>query len=109
MRGKWNKGKKSIESVQNPKIKKDKSKLKCFNYGKLVHFVVECWKKGKGKHDASTTKEKHTPEKKKQEEEIKKDYLLVIALSGSISDSDVWLIDSGASGLHASTANVDTP
>ena len=37
-RGKWNKGKKGINSVQNPKIKKDKSKLKCFNYGKLGHF-----------------------------------------------------------------------
>ena len=65
-RGKWNKGKKGIKSVQNPKIKKDKSNLKCFNCDKLGHFASECWKKRKGKHDASTAKEKHAPEKKKQ-------------------------------------------
>ena len=58
-KGKWNKGKKGIKSVQNPKIKKDKSKLKCFDCCKLGQFVADCWKKGKCKHDASTAKEKH--------------------------------------------------
>ena len=64
-RGKWNKGKKGIKTVQKPNIKKDKSNPKCFNCGKLGHFVGECWKKGKGKHGASIAKEKHAPEKKK--------------------------------------------
>ena len=38
-KGKCNKGKKEIKSVQNPSIKKDKSNLKCFNCGKLGHFA----------------------------------------------------------------------
>ena len=102
----WDKGKKDIKSVQNPKIKKDKSNLKCFNFGKVGHFASECWKKRKGKHDASIAKEKHAPEKKKQqEEEIQKDHFLVTSLSGSISNSDKWLIASGAFGHMTSSQN----
>ena len=40
-KGNWNKGKKDIKLVQNPKIKKDKSNLKCFKCGKLGHFASE--------------------------------------------------------------------
>jgi len=70
--------------------------LKLWQTGALCNRLLK--EEGKGKHNSSTTKEKPTPEKKTPTYEPQKDYFLVIALSGSISDSDVWLIDIGASG-----------
>ena len=96
-RGKWNSGKRDYKPRHNSKFKKDKENSKCFNCGKSGHFVADCWKKGKGKHNASSTKEKHAPEKKNHTNEPQKYYFLVTTLLGSISESDVWLIDSGAS------------
>lgn len=70
----------------------------CYTCGKPRHLAAYCSKnKEKGKYKASTAKEKAAPQKKTLTDEPRKDYFLVTALSGSISDNDVWLIDSGAS------------
>ena len=48
------------------------------------------------KNKATVAREQSPPQKKSPTDKPRKDYFLVTALSGSVTD-DVWLIDSGAS------------
>ena len=74
-RGKWKKGKEGIKSVQNPKIKKVKYKLKCFNSRKLGYFAAKCKKKRKGKHHASTIDvDEDTLQKRSRNDESEESY-----------------------------------
>jgi len=89
-KGKQNKGRRDFRPRQNSKFKKEGENPKYYTCGKPRYIAANCWKKkGKGKHNASVAKEKHAPEKKTPTDEPRKDYFLVTALSGSISDSDV--------------------
>lgn len=94
-KGNQNRGRRDFKPRQNAKFKREKPK--CYTCGKPGHLAVDCWKnKGKGKYKASTTKEKVAPQKKTPTNAPRKDYFLITALSGSISDNDVWLIDNSA-------------
>ena len=80
----------------------DISKVKCFSCQKLGHFAKDCrskkQKRGfKGKFHASTAIEEE-PKSSSSPQDKKKEYLLVLALSGNIvNNKDTWLVDSGAS------------
>ena len=85
-KGNQNRGRRDFRPRQNSKFKREKAQ--CYTCGKPRHFAADCWKnKGKGKHNASTAKEKPAPEKKTPTDEPHKDYFLATTLSGSISDS----------------------
>ena len=72
----------------------------------MGHFAKDCWSKKKrdfkGKHHALVAIEEEEPSKRTRgssnDQERRKDYYIVCALSGSIANSrSRWLIDNGAS------------
>ena len=63
------------------------------------------WLEGKSIEDAFVIGEEEGTQRKKAREEYDEEYVLFLALSGSVTPGeDVWLIDSGAS-KHMSRQN----
>jgi hypothetical protein len=83
----------------------DASKIKCFSFNKSGHFAKDFWFRKKyprkGKHHASTAKDDESKRNKKSpsnEQENRKEYYLVSALSSLLSTGmKTWLVESGAS------------
>jgi hypothetical protein len=77
--------------------RKDISKIQCFRCDKYGHIARNCPTMKKGRQHASTAYVDSEPPKR--DEGIKDEaFFFISALSGMIpTDSDIWLIDSGAS------------
>jgi hypothetical protein len=83
----------------------DMTRVKCYNYQRKGHFARDCpkIKKGhKGKYRASIAAEDESQKMKTKGassiQETRREYYLISALSGSLTNSDEsWLVDSGAS------------
>jgi hypothetical protein len=90
------KGKKT-SSASGHDHRKDKSKIQCFRCEKYGHIVRDCLARKKGRQLASTADVDLEPHQR--DEDIKYGALFFIStLSGMVpTDSDIWLIDSGAS------------
>ena len=88
--------------------KKVTTKVECYNCHKFGHFTKDCKhskRKFKRRFQASAAEEEEEEEEPKKKKKIKankgeprREYYLIFALSGSITDSATsWLVDSGAS------------
>jgi hypothetical protein len=103
----------SLKKTKRPRYKKDASKVRCYNCKKLGHYAFQCpHKNEKGKHHAHAADTKD-PTSKKEKESKDEEYIFVSALIGTItqgSDTDIWLVDSGASkhitGFRSSLTNL---
>jgi hypothetical protein len=85
---------------------RDNSNIICYYCQELRHFVRDCPlimeiknKKGSKRHQAHTTEDDEPPKKfAKQDESSDEDYVLISALTCSVTHgSDTWLIDNGSS------------
>lgn len=101
---------KNKDKRPNPDRKRkprDMTKVQCFNRHKYGHFAANCPKrKRKWKQHASVADvEDDQPQRKAKESQldemfkgIRKEYYLIFAFSGSITNSsEIWLVDNGAS------------
>jgi hypothetical protein len=90
------KDKKTLEASGH-EHRKDNSKIQCFRCGKYVHIARNCPTRKKGRHHASTAYVDSEPPRR--DEDIKYEaFFFISRLSGTVPiDSDIWLIDSGAS------------
>jgi hypothetical protein len=81
------------EASPEPRRKKDLSKIRCFECHDYGHYASQCpHRKGKGRRQqASTTEVDEVADR------FQREILLVSALSGTVSSSGTWLVDSGAS------------
>jgi hypothetical protein len=77
--------------------RKDISKIQCFKCDKYGHIARNCPTRKKGRQHASTVDDDSEPPQR--DEDIKDEaFFFISALSGTVpTDSDIWLIDSGAS------------
>jgi hypothetical protein len=76
---------------------KDNSKIQCFRCDKYGHIARDCPARKKGRQHASTADV--DPKPHQRDEDIKDEaFFFISTLSSTIpTDSDVWLIDNGAS------------
>jgi hypothetical protein len=76
---------------------KDISKIQCFRYDKYGQIARDCPTKKKGRQHASTVDV--DPKPHQRDEDIKDEaFFFISTLLGTVpTDSDIWLIDSGAS------------
>ena len=95
----------SLELKKGKKFKKDYSSYECYTCHKLGHISRHCplnkntFKKKNGKFHAHVAEENESDEERNIEnEDSNEEYVLISALTRSISHgSDTWLIDSGSS------------
>jgi hypothetical protein len=76
---------------------KDISRIQCFICDKYGHIAINCPTRMKGRQHASTVDV--DPKPHKRDEDIKYEaFFFISTFSGTVpTDSDIWLIDSGAS------------
>ena len=88
---------KTRKLVSGHEHKKDISRIQCFICDKYGHIARNCPTKKKGRQHASTVDVDSKPPQR--DEEVKDEaFFFISALSGTVpTDSDIWLIDSGAS------------
>jgi hypothetical protein len=88
---------KKTSAAPSHEQKKDISRIQCFRCDKYGNIARNCPTRKKGRQLASTTDV--DPEPHQRDEDIKDEALFFIStLPGMIpTDSDIWLIDSGAS------------
>jgi hypothetical protein len=77
--------------------RKDISRIQCFKCDKYGHIARDCPTRKKGRQHASTADVDSEPHQR--DENIKDEaFFFISTLSGTVpTDSDIWLIDSGAS------------
>jgi hypothetical protein len=88
---------KKISAALGHEHRKDISKIQCFRCDKYGHIARHCPTRKKGRQHASTADV--DSELHHRDEDIKDEaFFFILALSGTVpTDSDIWLIDSGAS------------
>jgi hypothetical protein len=88
---------KKTSAASGHEHRKDISKIQCFRCDKYGHIVRDCPTKKKGRQHASTVDVDSEPHQR--DEDIKDQAIFfILALSGIVpTNSDIWLIDSGAS------------
>jgi hypothetical protein len=88
---------KKTSTASGHEHRKDISKIQCFGCDKYGHIARDCPTTKKGRQHASTTDVDSKPHQR--DEDIKDEaFFFISTLSGTVpTDSDIWLIDSGAS------------
>lgn len=90
---KKNRDQKSDSALNSKKKKKNLSRIQCFRCDKFGHYARDCLTRPK--QQGANTNEVST---QKEVEDNSNGFLFVSALSSNVpTDSDTWLIDSGAS------------
>jgi hypothetical protein len=88
---------KKTSTTSGHEHRKDISRIQCFRCDKYGHIARDCPTRKKGRQFASTVDV--DPEPHQRDEDIKDEaFFFISTLSGTVpTDSDIWLIDSGAS------------
>jgi hypothetical protein len=88
---------KKTSAASGHEHRKDISRIQCFRCDKYGNIARNCPTRKKGRQHASTTDVDSEPPQR--DEDIKDEaFFFISALSGTVpTDSDIWLIDSGAS------------
>jgi hypothetical protein len=88
---------KKTSATPSQEQRKDISSIQCFRCDKYGHIARNCPTKKKGRQHASTVDV--DSERHQRDEDIKDEaFFFISTLSGTVpTDSDIWLIDNGAS------------